>query len=161
MEKQMDGKDFIVSKTDLKGNITYCNQTFIDISGYKEAELIGAPHNILRHKDMPKAVFKLLWDRIQHKQGIYAYVKNMTKEGDYYWVNAYVTASFDQNGNIIGYYSIRRKPSKKAVEVVSELYKKMIEIENQMGVEASQKYLTQHLQKEGITYDKFVLSLKK
>lgn len=90
-ELRFDENLFIVSKTDLKGNITYANDLFIEISGYTEKELIGAPHNILRHKDMPRAVFKLLWDKIQKGEEIFAYVKNRAKSGKYYWVHAYVT----------------------------------------------------------------------
>src|SRR3989339_1006772 len=114
MELHMKPGEFIVSKTDLKGIITYGNETFIEMSGYSEAELLNAPHNILRHEDMPKVVFKLLWERIREREGIYAYVKNKTKNGDYYWVYAYVTPSFDSSGNRIGYYSVRRAPTPKA-----------------------------------------------
>ena len=161
MELHMNSKDFIVSKTDLKGKITYCNQTFIEISGYSEEELLGTPHNILRHKDMPKIVFKLLWDRIQNKQGIYAYVKNSTKNGDFYWVLAYVTASLDPNGNIIGYYSIRRKPTAKALETISAVYQELLHIEKQSGVSASEKHLLNLLEKQGVSYEQFILSLSK
>jgi len=84
-EKVLGEDDFIVSKTDLKGLITYGNRTFIQMSGYSEAELLGAPHNILRHPDMPRVVFKLLWDTIQAQQEICAYVKNLAKDGSFYW----------------------------------------------------------------------------
>ncbi len=93
------------------------------MSMYSEKELLNAPHNILRHKDMPKIVFKLLWDRIKNKKSINAYVKNRTKDGSFYWVFANVTASLDKNGSIIGYYSVRRKPATKALETISNLYK--------------------------------------
>lgn len=161
MELQMKPGEFIVSKTDLKGNITYGNETFIEMSGYKEDELLNAPHNILRHEDMPKAVFKMLWERIRERDGIYAYVKNKTKNGDYYWVFAYVTPSFDPSGNKIGYYSVRRRPGHKAMEVIEPLYRDLLRSEKQGGITASQSHLTALLNEKGVTYDQFVLDLQK
>ncbi len=161
MELQMKAGEFIVSKTDLKGNITYGNETFIQMSGYQEEELLNAPHNILRHEDMPKVVFKLLWERIQNPEGIYAYVKNKTKNGDYYWVFAYVTPSFDPNGNKIGYYSVRRRPSSKAIPVIEPLYRELLQIEKQSGVTASLTRLNAILTEKGVTYDQFVFDLQK
>jgi PAS domain S-box-containing protein len=78
--------EIIVSKTDLKGLITYANKTFLDISGFTEEELLGQPHNIIRHPDMPQCVFKLLWKTVAKGDEIFAYVKNMCKNGDHYWV---------------------------------------------------------------------------
>jgi len=161
MEMFMQENDFIVSKTDTKGRITYGNEIFIKMSGYSEKELLGSPHNILRHKDMPKVVFKLLWDQIKANHPINAYVKNLTKKGDFYWVFANVTASLDQNKNIVGYYSVRRKPSKKALETIEGLYKNLLEIEKNQGVAQSEKSLNEILNKAGVSYDEFVLSLQK
>jgi len=161
MELQMKAGEFIVSKTDLKGNITYGNETFIQMSGYHEEELLKAPHNILRHEDMPKVVFKLLWERIQFPEGIYAYVKNKTKSGDYYWVFAYVTPSYDPTGNKIGYYSVRRRPSSRAISVVEPLYRELLQIEKQNGVAASLTRLNSILSEKGVTYDQFVFDLQK
>ncbi|MDX1808038.1 MAG: PAS domain-containing protein [Sulfurospirillaceae bacterium] len=152
--------DFIVSKTDLKGNITYCNQIFIQISKYSETELIGAPHNLIRHPDMPRVVFKLLWDRIKNKQEIFAFVKNLSKDGGYYWVFANVTASLDSSGNVIGYYSVRRKPSEEGIKVLSELYAKLIELEKSGGMDASEKYLFDLLDEKGVGYDELIVSLQ-
>jgi len=161
MEVKLNEDDFIVSKTDLKGIITYGNQIFINISGYSEKELLGAPHNILRHSDMPSVVFKLLWQRIQNKDTISAYVKNLRKDGQFYWVYASATASLDEEGNIIGYYSVRRKPQDEAVKVVEQLYKKLLEIEKKDGVESSEKYLFDILDEKGIGYDEFIISIQK
>lgn len=161
MELKMKPGEFIVSKTDLKGIITYCNETFIEMAGYSEAELLGAPHNILRHADMPKVVFKLLWEKIQQREGIYAYVKNKTKNGDFYWVFAYVTPSFDTNGNRIGYYSVRRAPTEKAVRTIEPIYRTLLDAEQSGGINASANVLTKLLQDQGITYDAFVLGLQK
>ena len=100
--------DIIVSKTDVKGRITYANQSFCHMADYSEAELLGQPHSIIRHPDMPRAVFKLLWDTVLVRREIFAYVKNMSRNGDYYWVFAHVTPSFDAKGNVIGFHSSRR-----------------------------------------------------
>jgi PAS domain S-box-containing protein len=110
--------DIIVSKTDLKGRITYANQVFCDIAGYSEAELLGEPHSIIRHPDMPRAVFKLLWDTLGQKREVFAYVKNLTRTGDCYWVFAHVTPSFDRNGKVVGYHSNRRVPERRVVDTV-------------------------------------------
>lgn len=158
-EITFDENIFIVSKTDTKGNITYCNETFIDISGYTEDELIGAPHNILRHKDMPKAVFKLLWDKIQAGEEIFAYVKNRAKDGKYYWVHAYITPTFDVHDNkIIGYHSVRRSPNKEAIKIVESVYRKMVQAEKSGGMEASFKILNDTLSSLKVTYEQFILS---
>jgi PAS domain S-box-containing protein len=158
-ELKFDENRFIVSKTDLKGKIIYGNDLFIQMSGYCEAELLNSPHNILRHPDMPRAVFKLLWDRIQAGNEIFAYVKNLTKSGRYYWVHAYVTPMYDpSSGKIIGYHSVRRSPNKKAIEQVVPLYKKMLDAEKFGGVEASMKVLNETLEKLKVTYDEFLLA---
>lgn len=110
--------DIIVSKTDLKGRITYANHVFCDIAGYSEAELLGAPHSVIRHPDMPRAVFKLLWDTLAQQREIFAYVKNITKAGDYYWVFAHVTPSFGPDGTVVGYHSNRRAPERRVIDTV-------------------------------------------
>ena len=152
--------EFIVSKTDTKGRITYCNELFINISGYSEEELLGKAHALVRHPDMPKAVFKLLWERIQAKKEIFAYVKNLSKDGRYYWVFANVTASLDNLGNIIGYYSVRIKPHEGAVATISALYQEMIRIEQREGVEGSLHYLNTLLDEKGVCYDAFIIALQ-
>ena len=161
MEILMHKDDLIVSKTDLKGRITYGNEAFIRMSGYTEKELLQSPHNILRHSDMPKLVFKLLWDRIKAKKAINAYVKNSTKNGDYYWVFANVTASLDKNENIIGYYSVRRKPSDKGKKAAEQLYKQLLTSEQEGGVDASGKLLNEILKNAGVNYDEFIVNLQK
>jgi len=98
-------EDFIVSKTDLKGRITYCNQPFLKIVGATQEQLLHKPHNIIRHPDMPRIVFKLLWEHIKAKKEIFAFVKNKSFDGGFYWVFANITASLDANGEIIGWHS--------------------------------------------------------
>ena len=150
--------EVIVSKTDTKGRITYGNDIFIKISGYQEQELLGSPHNILRHPDMPKAVFKLLWETIQAGEEINAYVKNLSKDGSYYWVLANVTPSFDKNNNIIGYFSVRRVPSQTALDIIKPLYSQLLSLEKSGGVDASMRYLTELLKTKGVSYEEFILS---
>ena len=157
---ELGNNDFLVSKTDIKGRITYCNQLFMKVAGYSESELLGKPHNIVRHPDMPRIIFKLLWERIQNKKEIFAYVKNKTKNGGYYWVYANVTASTDDKGNIIGYYSVRRKVNEQALPAVEELYTKLLQAESRGGMDASQKYLNNLLKEKGVSYDEFVTSLQ-
>jgi len=162
-EKVMRENDFIVSKTDLKGRITYCNRIFIEFSGYSEEELLGSQHNIVRHPDMPRAVFKLLWDTLAAGNECFAYVKNMARDGSYYWVFANVTPSYDQQDKTIGYLSVRRKPKPEAVKLVAGLYKQMLDAERQAGAQnaiaASSRILTNLLAEKALSYEEFILSL--
>ncbi|MDM5270657.1 PAS domain-containing protein [Sulfurovum sp. zt1-1] len=153
----LDPKRYIVSKTDPKGVITYGNDYFVEISGYKEAELIGKPHNIIRHPDMPKVVFKLMWDRIQKGQAIMAVVKNMAKDGRYYWVVTEFESKKDKLTNeITGYTAFRKAASKNAVKVIEPIYQKLLEIEAQSGLEASEQYLIGFLEEKNQSYDEFI-----
>lgn len=161
MQIHMREDDFIVSKTDTKGKITYGNEIFIKMSGYEETELLNAPHNILRHKDMPAIVFTLLWERIQKGEFINAYVKNRCKNGDFYWVFANVTPSYNTSNQIIGYYSVRRKPSDKAIQIIEPLYAQLLKMEKEQGKEASRKLLEQTLKDNGVSYDTFITNLQK
>lgn len=160
----MRDEDFIVSKTDLKGRITYANQVFIEFSGFRESEFIGKQHNVIRHPDMPRAVFKLLWDSIQSGREIFAYVKNICKDGSYYWVLANVTPSLNASGTVVGYYSVRRKPNPKAVRIIHEIYKRMLVEEQRAGardaIDASTRYLNGLLAEKGVSYEQFVLELQ-
>ena len=156
----MKPNDFIVSKTDTKGRLTYVNKIFMTMAGYTEEELLGKPHNIIRHPDMPKAVFKLLWDMIQAKEEIFAYVINKTKNGDAYWVYANVTPSFDERGQIIGYYSVRRRPNEAALKLITPLYKQMLAAERSGGIDAGTKLLTKLLSEKGVGYNEFIISIQ-
>ena len=163
VEKVMREDDFLVSKTDPKGRLTYGNQIFIEFSGYSEAELLGQQHNIVRHPDMPRGVFKFLWDTLQSKRECFAYVKNMSKDGSYYWVFANVTPSLDAQGQAEGYFSVRRKPKPQAVSAVSDLYRKMLDEERRAGPRdacaASLALLTNVLTQRGVSYEQFILSI--
>lgn len=164
VERVMREEDFIVSKTDLKGRITYGNRIFIEYSGYTEAELLGSQHNIVRHPDMPRGVFHLLWETIQAKQECMAFVKNMAKDGSFYWVFALVSPAFDTQGEHIGYYSVRRKPHARGVSVMQDLYREMLTIETRAGPKdacrASLAYLQDLLRDKAVRYEDFVINLQ-
>lgn len=156
--------EIIVSKTDLKGSITYANDVFQKISLYTEAELLGQPHNIIRHPDMPACVFKLLWDTIRNGEEIFAYVLNLCKDGAHYWVFAHVTPSYDPQGRHIGYHSNRRAPASDALEKVKPLYKQLLSVERshenkRAGIDAAHAQITDLLAEQGLTYSQFVFSL--
>lgn len=163
VEKVMRENDFIVSKTDTTGVITYCNRIFMEFAQYDEHELIGQQHNIVRHPDMPRCIFKLLWDTIKQKTEINAYVKNMAKDGSFYWVHANVTPVLDEKGVIQGYYSVRRKPNEARLEKVKQLYKTLLDEEKKYGpkdgLQASTTLLNNLLKNAGKNYEEFIFTL--
>lgn len=159
-EIKVSKSDFLVSKTDLKGKITYCNRQFMQIAGYKEVDLIGKPHNIIRHEDMPKTVFKFLWDNIKQKKEVFAFVKNRACCGRYYWVYANVTASLGDRGEIVGYHSVRRKPDEEAIKVISSIYETLLKIEKTDGVDSALKYLVGVLDEKKLEYNEFIIGLQ-
>lgn len=118
----------IVSRTDLSGLITHANDAFVEMSGWTREELIGAPHHILRHPDMPKVAFKGLWDTLGQGQKWHGYVKNLRKDGKYYWVYATAVPNL-RNGQVVGYTSVRRKPSPTKVAALVPVYRQWLEEE--------------------------------
>ncbi len=146
----LDNTKYIESETDLHGNIVDCNDYFAEISGYSKEELMGQPHNIVRHPDMPKIVFKLLWDNIQQGHNITAVIKNMAKDGRYYWVFTHFEIIRDINTKEIkGYRAYRKMVSPHIKKVLDPLYKKLTEIEKEGGMEASEKALNEFLSEGG------------
>ena len=156
----LDPKRYIVSKTDPRGVITYGNDYFVEISGYKEAELIGQPHNMIRHPDMPRVIFKVMWDRIQNGQPIMAVVKNLAKDGRYYWVITEFESKKDKLTNqITGYTAFRKAASNDVIKKIEPLYDKLLEIEAQSGMEGAEKYLVGFLEEKGVSYDEYINDL--
>ena len=156
--------EIIVSKTDLKGRITYANDVFLRVSGFGESEILGKPHNVIRHPAMPRCVFRLLWETIQSGREIFAYVLNIAKNGDAYWVFAHVTPSRDSSGTCVGYHSNRRVPHPDALEKVRPLYAKLVEVErresdHRAAIEASSRVLARMLEEAGTDYERFVFGL--
>ncbi len=121
-ETILDEYSFLVSETDSKGIINFANDDFCKIAGYTIDELVGQPHSMVRHRDMPKAAFKSLWDTVQRGEIWTGYVKNATKSGGYYWVYATVYP-FETCDGGKGYLSCRRKPSRAEIEEHEALYK--------------------------------------
>ncbi|WP_448202839.1 PAS domain-containing protein [Azospirillum sp. sgz302134] len=163
-ERTFHEDEIIVSKTDLKGLITYANDVFLRVSGYAEAELLGKPHNIVRHPDMPRCVYKLLWSRIQAGHEIFAYVINKAKNGDHYWVFAHVTPVLAGGQTITGFHSSRRLPSRAAVQAAAGLYallraEEAKHADREAAMAASTSMLDSILRDKGTTYDEFVFSL--
>lgn len=149
-EIELDPKRYIVSETDEKGKITFCNDYFIEVCGYDKEELIGSPHNIVRHPDMPKIVFKLLWETIKQGKNINAVVKNLAKDGRYYWIfTEFETRRDTDTGKIIGYHAARKSISKHVIEIIAELYSELLQIEKTEGIDASEKYLVSFLKDKG------------
>lgn len=122
-----DGR-LIVSRTDLAGVITHANDAFVELSGYSREELIGAPHSILRHPDMPRAAFKDLWETLQAGRKWNGYVKNLRRDGACYWVYATALPNV-RDGKVVGYSSVRRKPSRRRIEALLPLYRQWLDAE--------------------------------
>lgn len=160
-EKNLSDNDFIVSKTDTKGKIIYCNEMFTKMAGYPASDIIGANHNLIRHPEMPRITFKIAWDLIQKKKEFFGFIKNLCSDGGFYWVFAYITADLDSNGNIISYTSVRRKAPQSAINIIIPIYKSLFEAEVRGGMDASEKVLNELLKSHKIEYDEFVINLQK
>lgn len=154
----------LVSKTDTEGVITYCNDEFLNVSRYKESELIGQTHNIVRHPDMPQVIFMLLWSTIKSNREFNGYIKNLASDGGYYWVFANITASYSANNELLGYYSVRRKPDDNKLNYIKNLYLELLEIEEQSSstgdaIKNSKHKLDSVLNGRELGYDEFVFSI--
>ena len=162
-ERVMRDDDFIVSKTDTSGRITYANRVFMEFAGYAEAELLGQQHNIVRHPDMPRAVFHLMWSTLQSGREFFGYVKNMASDGSYYWTFANVTPTRDAQGRTVGHFSVRRRPRTDAVAYLEPVYAAMLAREREAGarhaIAASHVLLEERCRSLGKDYDEFVLAL--
>ncbi len=155
----------IVSKTDLKGKITYANALFEEMSGYSRDELMGQPHNLIRHPDMPHCIFKFFWDTLQQQKEIFAYVINMHRNGDHYWVLAHVVPTYDPLGNHIGYHSSRRCPDRQVIEKIQACYAELCVAEKahqnpKQAMQAGLDNLTAYFEKKKISYGEYIFSLK-
>mgnify|MGYP000087105564 CR=1 FL=1 len=164
VERPWTEDELIVTKTDIKGRITYANEVFLRLAELDEEEALGAPHNIIRHPDMPKCVFKLLWDTLATKREIFAFVNNLSTTGGHYWVFAHVTPSMDAAGNVTGYHSNRRKPSGAQIAKIVPIYALLLAEERKhstpvAGMAASTQLLLSLLKQQGMTYDEFVFSI--
>ncbi len=163
-ERFFGTEEIIVSKTDPNGRITYANDVFMRVSGFSEEELLGQPHSLIRHPDMPRAVFQLLWDRLKAGKEVFAYVVNLCKNGDHYWVFAHVTPTFGASGEIVGFHSNRRVPEPKPLETIQSIYRSMLQEERRQQdkaaqIEASSRLLTKMLADRNCAYDELMFTL--
>jgi PAS domain S-box-containing protein len=165
VERFFEDDEIIVSKTDLKGHVTYANRVFLKLAGYTEQEILGKPHSIIRHPEMPRCIFKLLWDTLETGKEIFAYVINRSANGDHYWVLAHVTPSYDSSGAVTGYHSSRRTVDRRVLdETIIPLYKSLLEEENRhtdrkAGMQSSFDMVLGLLKDKGMAYDELIFSL--
>jgi len=157
-EIKLDPRKISMSKTNPRGIIEYANQDFMDACGFEEYELMGQPHNIVRHPSMPRTVFKFMWDRLDQKKGLYAVVKNQRKDGDHYWVITQLTSKVDQNGNIVSHYAKRKAAPPEVIYTFEKLYKKLRAIEENQSLEVAEKYFFGMLEEKNISYDEFIFN---
>jgi len=159
-EIKWDKNKTIISKTDPSGTILYMNDAFEEASEYNKIELIGEPHNVIRHPDMPKVVFKTLWKNLKEGVNFHAIVKNLTRSGRYYWVITDFDVDKDEKGKVIGYTGRRKAVPNSVIKKIESLYKTLLEIENIKGEKASELYFEAYLREEiGKNYDDFVVDL--
>lgn len=160
-EVKLGYDELIVSKTDVSGRITYANKVFMRICDFPEEALLGQPHNIIRHPDMPRGVFHGLWHTLKQGREFFGLVKNMTSHGDFYWVLANVRPDF-VGRECVGYFSVRRCPARGLIAQIEPVYQKMLAFERQGGTDIPQRswqWLTDLLAGQGTDYERFFLGL--
>ena len=159
-EVSWDKSQVIMSKTNEFGTIEYANEVFVDVSGYEDYELMGQPHNMIRHPDMPKVIFKVLWENLKKGNNFHAIVKNLAKSGRYYWVITDFEIGKNENGIIVNYFGRRRAVPQEVISLhIEPLYKKLLQIEAASGLEYSEKYLIGFLEEKEKTYVEYIKDL--
>lgn len=155
-ELEWDKSKQLLSKTDSNGNILYANEAFINVCGYDDFELMDKNHNLLRHPDMPKVIFKLLWENLAENKQCAVIIKNMSKTGRYYWVYNDVVGLADNNDNI--FYTGKQKAvgNDVIVNYVEPLYKKLLQVEKASGTQSSENYLIGFLEERNKTYIEYI-----
>jgi len=164
VERTFGADEVIVTKTDLQGRISYANDVFCRVSAYPESEMLGSPHNMIRHPDMPRGVFRLLWETLAERRELFAYVVNLAGDGAHYWVLAHVTPSVDATGRVVGYHSNRRLPDPRAIRAIQPVYQRMLAEERRQGTApaaaaAGLALLHEHLAELDTSYDELVWGL--
>ena len=160
-EHEVTSVDIIISKGDEKGDITYANPIFFKLSGYTQAELLEQPHSIIRHPDMPKIIFKYLWDTIKSGKDVKAFVKNLCKDGGFYWILAHVRVAKNPDGSLRNYVSTRKGISSNARTIIEPLYKQLRTAEDEGGMDASLPLLEAFLKEQGGSLDTFNDTMQK
>lgn len=165
VERRFGADEIIVSKTDLTGKLTYGNRTFFKLAGMDEKRCIGQQHNIIRHPEMPRCVFKLAWNTLKDGKEFFGYVNNRSANGDNYWVFAHMTPSFDGSHNIIGYHSNRRVANRQILDSsIIPLYKDLLATEKassspKEGLEAGYNKIINLLKEKNMSFNQFIFSL--
>ncbi len=167
----LDSAKYMLSKTDPFGNIEYCNDYFVQISGYAEHELVGKPHSIVRHPDMPGAIFELMWEHLHYRKPISLFIKSLAKDGSYYWtfteINVRINKAIDE---VEGYFGYQKNAQRYLIPQIEAFYDKLLKIEKESGLDASSKYLSSYLEEreqswesymEELTNTSFIYRLKK
>ena len=160
-EIKLSFEDILVSKTDINGRITYGNDKFMEVSGYSKEELIGTPHNIIRHPDMPKVIFYFMWQSIKRGRNIMAVVKNQSKNGNYYWVTTDFDIQKGRTGEIRNYIAFREPTPRKVIKEIEEIYRVLLDIEKDKGMDGSIEYLELFLSEKGMSYNEYIEDLAK
>ncbi len=157
--------DLIISKTDTEGRIIYCNRAFMRLSGYSSADALGQPHRLVRHPDMPRGIFKLLWQTVQNGEEFHGFIKNRTRDGDAYWCFSSITPNYTAEGRLNGYFAVQRQARREALEQIEEIYRQMQGIERRSGHReapaASLRWLREHLADQGSQYEPFIILLQR
>jgi PAS domain S-box-containing protein len=158
-ELEWDKSKVLLSKTDSRGNILYANESFIDVCGYDDFELMDKSHNLLRHPDMPKVIFKLLWENLSKGKDYNVVIKNMSKTGRYYWVVNDITTVVDDNENM--FFTGKQKTISNDIinNHIEPLYKKLLHIEQASGIQSSENYLLGFLEERNKNYIQFINDL--
>ena len=150
----------VISETDIYGRITNVNDVFCNVCGYSPEEMIGQPHSIIRHPDMPKLVFKLLWDNLKVGNNFIGVIKNLAKSGEYYWVITDFEMRRDATGNITHYIARRKSVPKAVIEnYVAPLYETLLKLEKVGGMELSSRFFKNYLAKQGKDYIDFIIDV--
>lgn len=164
VERTLGHDEIIVTKTDLRGRITYANDVFLRISALEEHATLGRPHSLIRHPEMPRGIFRLLWSRLEAGHEVFAHIRNLATDGAHYWVLAHVTPSLDAACRPVGYHSNRRRPGARAVAEVEAVHAQMRRAEAGLGArdaaEAGERALHALLAGRGMTYAQWLWSLE-
>ncbi|MEM6491478.1 MAG: PAS domain-containing protein [Pseudomonadota bacterium] len=166
VERTVDPARLLVSKTDLTGKIVYFNDYFRELAGFTRAELMGAPHSIVRHPQTPRAIYKRMWARIANdKREMFAFIVNRCANGDHYWVVAHVTPSFNTKGQVTGYHSNRRATTPGVIkDVIAPLYAEMCAAEDaaangEAALAAGETALDAFIAARGRDYDEVIVRM--
>ncbi|CAA6807260.1 MAG: Methyl-accepting chemotaxis protein [uncultured Sulfurovum sp.] len=154
-------QQIIVSRTNTEGTIVYCNPTFLEVNDFKSAEVIHQPHSIVRHPDMPKTIFHVIWSIIKQGMPIQAVVKNQTNTGEYYWSLMTIKAQKDRDNNIISYVAYGKQAPDRVIHEINELYQVLSEIEHAHDIETALGFLESHLLEKNMTYAQYMKHLTK